>query len=109
MLESSEQSHRVRAAEVFMAPLRDPVTDEIVNKAGTTVATLPWTQGQLVAFWLVIGLLILLGVLLVVLVVCLADYTRWRRRDTQHKERVEQQLNHLTQMLERVTGNNPTQ
>jgi hypothetical protein len=53
-------------------------------------------------FWVVLGLLLLLAVLLVLLGVVLGGYKRWLDRDARHKARVEAQLGRMTEVLERL-------
>jgi hypothetical protein len=56
------------------------------------------------AFWLLAGLLALLGVVLVILGVVLVSYKRWLDRDTRHKVKVEEQLGRIADLLERSAG-----
>jgi membrane protein implicated in regulation of membrane protease activity len=56
-----------------------------------------------VATWIVIVLLVVVLLLLVVLALFLAGYRRWLDRDSQHKLTVEEQLERLAEILERLT------
>jgi membrane protein implicated in regulation of membrane protease activity len=55
-----------------------------------------------VATWIVIVLLAVVLLLLVVLAMFLAGYRRWLDRDSQHKLTVEEQLERLAEILERL-------
>jgi hypothetical protein len=62
----------------------------------------PAAPDRAFVFWVILGLLLLLAVLLVLLGVVLVGYKRWLDRDARHKARVEAQLGRMTEVLEHL-------